>query len=74
MVCQKGGIQFHVISEKSVEVYNGKTKYQYKRATHCIEQLNILLCRGNTNIDKENVEIIMETFQKNRHLQHILDN
>lgn len=42
------------------------SKYPYKKRNHCIDQYNTLLCRGNANINKENIEIIMKTFNNEK--------
>lgn len=56
-------IEFYATAGKRAEFYNGKLKYPYERINHCIEQLNILLCRGYTKIDKDDIEIIMKTLR-----------
>ena len=42
------------------------SKYPHKKRNHCIDQYNTLLCRGNANINKENIEIIMKTFNNEK--------
>ena len=70
MVCQMVGsiysIKFYVTSGKRADILNRNSKYPYKKGNHCIDQYNTLLCRGNANINKENIEIIMKTFNNEK--------
>ena len=70
MECQKYGyifcIEFGITSERRSEILNRKSKLPYMKRSHCEEQLNILLCKRNTNIIKEYIDIIMTVFKNEK--------
>ena len=70
MECQKCGyifcIEFGITSEGRSEILNGKSKHPHMKRSHCEEQLNILLCKRNTNIIKEYIDIIMTVFKNEK--------
>ena len=70
MECQKCGyifcIEFGITSERRPEILNGKSKHPYMKRSHCEEQLNILLCKRNTNIIKEYIDILMTVFKNEK--------
>ena len=70
MECQKCGyifcIEFGITSKRRPEILNGKSKHPYMKRSHCEEQLNILLCKRNTNIIKEYIDIIMTVFKNEK--------
>ena len=59
-------IEFGITSERRPEILNDKSKHPYMKRSHCEEQLNILLCKRNTNIIKEYIDTIMTVFKNEK--------
>ena len=56
---------WHYIRKKTRD-FEGKLKHPYTKRSHCEEQLNILLCKRNTNIIKEYIDTIMTVFKNEK--------
>ena len=79
MVCQKcGDIELEVTPGRRAEMNSGKSTCACRRKNHCIEHIDVLLCRRHTNITKEDMDIIMNAFKDKKtftiHSRHSIKN
>ena len=59
-------IECDVTPGRRAEINSGKSAYAYRRRNHCIEQLDVLLCRKNACVTKEDKDIIMNALQNKK--------
>ena len=52
---------------RTAKINNRRPTHLQKTRNHCIQPLDLLLCRGNTKVTTEDIDIIMNAF-KNKNI------